>query len=40
MGSLTLSWSIAAVAGLVTAVSAVRMMTTSGEARFAQAATC
>jgi len=35
MGSLTLSWSIAVVATLVTAVSAVRMMTTSGEARFA-----
>jgi hypothetical protein len=35
MGSLTLSWSVAAVATLVTAVSAVRMMTTSGEARFA-----
>ncbi|MER6010428.1 DUF5134 domain-containing protein [Streptomyces bluensis] len=35
MGSLALSWSIAAVAALVAAVSAVRVMTTSGEARFA-----
>ncbi|MEV6406080.1 DUF5134 domain-containing protein [Streptomyces bobili] len=35
MGSLTLSWSIAAVAALVTAVSMVRVMTTSGETRFA-----
>ncbi|MFC9913974.1 DUF5134 domain-containing protein [Streptomyces sp. NPDC059862] len=35
MGTLALSWSIAAVAALVAAVSAVRVMTTSGEARFA-----
>ncbi|MDX3458650.1 DUF5134 domain-containing protein [Streptomyces sp. ME02-8801-2C] len=35
MGYLALSWSIAAVAALVAAVSAVRMVTSSGEARFA-----
>jgi hypothetical protein len=35
MGTLALSWSIAAVAALVAAVSAVRVMTTRGEARFA-----
>jgi hypothetical protein len=35
VGTLALSWSIAAVAALVAAVSAVRVMTTSGEARFA-----
>ncbi|WP_249938686.1 DUF5134 domain-containing protein [Streptomyces mirabilis] len=35
MGSLALSWSVAAVAALVAAVSAVRVVTTSGETRFA-----
>ncbi|WP_367318655.1 DUF5134 domain-containing protein [Streptomyces sp. HUAS ZL42] len=35
MGTLALSWAIAAVAALVAAVSGVRMATTSGEARFA-----
>ena len=35
MGSLALSWSVAAVAALVAAVSAVRVATTSGETRFA-----
>ncbi|MFD0503354.1 DUF5134 domain-containing protein [Streptomyces chiangmaiensis] len=35
MGSAALSWSIAAVAALVAAVSAVRVVTTSGETRFA-----
>lgn len=35
MGTLALSWSIAAVAILVAAVSAVRTMTTRGDARFA-----
>ncbi|WP_232033111.1 DUF5134 domain-containing protein [Streptomyces lincolnensis] len=35
MGTLALSWSIAVVAALVAAVSAVRVMTTGGEARFA-----
>ncbi|MGW1560508.1 DUF5134 domain-containing protein [Streptomyces sp. NPDC002144] len=35
MGSLALSWSIAAVAALVAAVSAVRVVTTRGETRFA-----
>ncbi|MPY59922.1 DUF5134 domain-containing protein [Streptomyces spongiae] len=35
MGTLALTWSIAAVAALVAAVSAVRVMTTSGETRFA-----
>ncbi|MCX5190876.1 MULTISPECIES: DUF5134 domain-containing protein [unclassified Streptomyces] len=35
MGSLALSWSVAAVATLVAAVSAVRVVTTSGETRFA-----
>lgn len=34
MGYLALSWSMAAVAALVAAVSAVRMVTSSGEARF------
>ncbi|WP_330351381.1 DUF5134 domain-containing protein [Streptomyces sp. NBC_00582] len=35
MGTLALSWAIASVAALVAAVSAVRVATTSGEARFA-----
>ncbi|WP_460073111.1 DUF5134 domain-containing protein [Streptomyces sp. YKOK-I1] len=35
MGTLALSWSIAGVAALVAAVSAVRMVTSSGEGRFA-----
>lgn len=35
MGTLALGWSIAAVAALVAAVGAVRVMTTRGEARFA-----
>ncbi|MFD8302831.1 DUF5134 domain-containing protein [Streptomyces sp. NPDC059690] len=35
MGNAALSWSIAAVAALVAAVSAVRVVTTSGEMRFA-----
>lgn len=35
MGYLALSWSMAAIAALVAAVSAVRMVTSSGEARFA-----
>ncbi|MFI7503640.1 DUF5134 domain-containing protein [Streptomyces sp. NPDC049687] len=35
MGTLALSWSIAAVAALVAAVSAVRVVTTSGDGRFA-----
>jgi len=35
MGTLALSWSVAAVAALVAAVSAVRVVTTSGEIRFA-----
>ncbi|WP_280909257.1 DUF5134 domain-containing protein [Streptomyces sp. SAI-090] len=35
MGTLALSWAIAAVAALVAAVSAVRVATTSGETRFA-----
>ncbi|MFF4550744.1 DUF5134 domain-containing protein [Streptomyces sp. NPDC001435] len=35
MGNATLSWSIAAVAALVAAVSAVRMVTTSGETQLA-----
>lgn len=35
MGNAALSWSIAAVAALVAAVSAVRVVTTSGETRFA-----
>ncbi|MER6093181.1 DUF5134 domain-containing protein [Streptomyces bluensis] len=35
MGTLALSWSIATVAALVAAVSAVRVMTTSGGTRFA-----
>ncbi|MFJ9582235.1 DUF5134 domain-containing protein [Streptomyces acidicola] len=35
MGTLALSWSIATVAALVAAVSAVRVMTTNGDTRFA-----
>ncbi|MEV8018117.1 DUF5134 domain-containing protein [Streptomyces sp. NPDC086554] len=35
MGTLALSWSIAAIAGLVAAVKAVRVTTTRGETRFA-----
>ncbi|MFF7642945.1 DUF5134 domain-containing protein [Streptomyces canus] len=35
MGSLALSWSVAAIAALVAAVSAVRVVTTSGDTRFA-----
>ncbi|MHB9858304.1 DUF5134 domain-containing protein [Streptomyces sp. YIM S03343] len=35
MGNVALSWSIAAIAALVAAVSAVRVVTTSGETRFA-----
>ncbi|MFC4506231.1 MULTISPECIES: DUF5134 domain-containing protein [Streptomyces] len=35
MGTLALSWSIAGVAALVAAVSAVRVVTTSGEGRYA-----
>ncbi|WP_405826285.1 DUF5134 domain-containing protein [Streptomyces sp. NBC_01390] len=35
MGTLTLTWTVALVAALVAAVSAVRVATTSGEARFA-----
>ncbi|MFI9585955.1 DUF5134 domain-containing protein [Streptomyces sp. NPDC052236] len=35
MGSLSLSWSVALIAALVAAVSAVRVVTTSGESRFA-----
>lgn len=35
MGNLALGWSIAAIAALVAAVSAVRLTTTSGESRFA-----
>lgn len=35
MGTLALGWSIAAIAALVAAVSAVRVTTTSGETRFA-----
>ncbi|MEU3550872.1 DUF5134 domain-containing protein [Streptomyces longwoodensis] len=38
MGSLALSWSIAVVAALVAAVSAVRTATTTGETRFAAGA--
>lgn len=35
MGTLALSWTVAVIAALVAAVSAVRVATTSGEARFA-----
>ncbi|MFJ8108093.1 DUF5134 domain-containing protein [Streptomyces sp. NPDC096132] len=35
MGTLTLSWSIAAVSALVAAVGAVRVVTTNGESRYA-----
>ncbi|WP_406163823.1 hypothetical protein OG806_48105 [Streptomyces sp. NBC_00882] len=40
MGVTAPSWTIVPVGALVAAVSAVRVVTTRGEARFAGAATC